>query len=287
MSTPEPGIYPDVTMADYLVWPYASNSALTRMLRSPAHAKAYVEEPKPDTPALLFGRAVHVAILEPERFGDLFVSEPELDPERANPRATKAYKEAVAALEATGKDVLRAPDKEAITAMKAAALAHPKLRKVIETTGTAELSLVWDDPATGVRCKGRLDWHTPTHAGGAILDLKTTEDASPGVFERTIYRYGYHRQGALYLRAARELDLPSRHYTIAALEKQRPYGVMLYRLLDEAIQLGETQLDFALPRWAECERTGQWPGYTDDVVDIGVPKWADAQVERDLEEVTI
>ena len=285
MKAPEPGTYPNVPVEEYFAWDAASNSGLGRMLKSPAHYRAYVEEEWADTPAQIVGRAAHMAILEPDLFWKTFAKEPECDFEKyANPRATKAYKEEVAFIEDRGLTVLRDTDLESIQAMKAATLGHPKLRKVIQATGQAELSIVWDDPDTGVRCKARLDWHTPTHAGGAILDLKTTDDASPGSFERAVFRWGYHRQGALYLRGAREVGLPVRHFTIGAVEKSPPHGVILYRLEDDAISLGKKQIDFALFRYAECLRTDDWPCYTTDVVDIGVPAWADAAVERDLEE---
>ena len=291
VQTPEPGVYPDVPMADYQKWDAASNSRLRPTLRSGAHLLAYLEADDVDTAAFAYGRASHMALFEPDLFAGAFVPEPDVNsPELkdyANPRAAKAYKEALALLEASGKTVLKAGELDDVFRARDAVLKHPKAAKIINATGRAELSVVWVDEATGTLCKGRFDWHTPTYAGGAIVDLKTTDDASPGAFERAIFRWGYHRQGAFYLRAARALKIPAVHFTIIAVEKKAPYGVILYRLKDEAIRLGDAQLDFALHRYAECKRTGEYPGYTTDVIDIGVPKWADAAVERDLEEQVI
>lgn len=288
IPAPEPGIYPDIPMETYLAWDAASNSQLTRILKSPAHLLAYRQE-QIDTAALKFGRASHTLLFEPEKFREQFCSEPDITgPEfasYASPRSTKAYKQQVAVLEADGLTVLKTEQMEDMEGMRAAILDHPKASTVITATGQAELSVVWDDPETGVRCKSRFDWHTPTYAGGAIVDLKTTTDASPWAFERAVFKFGYHRQGALYLRGARALDIPVAHFAIVAAEKTSPYGVILYRLNEDAVSLGNTQLDFALVRYAECQRTGEYPGYTTDVVDVGVPPWADAQVERDLEEV--
>lgn len=287
MDAPDVGIYPDVAMADYLAWGCASNSRLGKILRSPAHLKASLAEDA-DTEALKFGRAGHTLIFEPELFDDQFTLEPDITgpefAEYAKPRATKLYKEAIAALEAEGRAILTADHRSDLNALKGAVMAHPKASKVITSTGRAELSVVFIDPTTGVKVKVRFDWHTPTHAGGAIVDLKTTDNASPGAFERAIFRFGYHRKGALYLRAAKAAEIPTAHFILLAAEKKPPHGVILYRLDDDAISLGNTEIDFALARYAECERTDEWPCYTEDVVDIGVPRWADAQVERDLEE---
>lgn len=287
MDAPDPGIYEGVAMADYLAWPCASSSRLGKILRSPAHLQAYLAEDV-DTDAFRVGRASHTLVFEPDLFGEQFAPEPDvtgpLFAEYAKPRASSLYRQSIATLTDAGLVVLKGDQWDNVVALKDAVMAHPKAAKVISSTGRAELSVVWIDEATGVKCKARFDWHTPTHAGGAIVDLKTTDDASPGSFERAIFRFGYHRQGALYLRAAKAADLPTAHFTIVAAEKKRPHGVILYRLDDDAISLGNTQLDFALARYAECERTGEWPCYSEDVVDIGVPRWADAQVERDLEE---
>ena len=291
MNAPDPGIYPDVAMAEYLAWPCASSSRLGKILRSPAHLQAYLAEDV-DTDAFKFGRAGHTLVFEPGLFGEQFAMEPDVNApefaEYAKPRATRRYKEAVAELTAGGRSVLNWFQWYDVHGLRDAVMAHPKAAKVITSTGVAELSVVFIDPITGVKCKIRLDWHTPSRAGGAIVDLKSTDDASPGAFERAIFRFGYHRKGALYLRGAEAAGLPvgspEKQFVLLAAEKKRPHGVVLYRLDDDAISLGNTQIDFALARYAECERTGNWPCYTEDVVDIGVPKWADAQVERDLEE---
>jgi hypothetical protein len=294
IDPPEPGIYPGTPMDVYLSWRAASNTGLGKILRSPAHMVAADEEPFAESDAFRLGRGFHQCILEPDRFKAGFSAEPDLSKEpfasMAKPRSGKVYKEAVARMQVAGKTVLKTEEMVDLVAMREAAFGHPKLKKVIEATGAAELSIVWDDPATGVRCKARIDWHTPTYGGGACLDLKSTLDASPGAFERAIFNFGYHRQGALYVRGAKAVGLETSHFVIGAIEKKRPYGAVLYRLKDgerEALRLGEVEIDFALALWARCEAEGKWPGYTTDVVDIGLPPWADAKIERSLEEIAI
>src|SRR5690606_16676979 len=52
----------------------ASASGLKQMLRSPAHFKHWVEDPEADkeTPTLTFGKAFHVATLEPDLFAKVY-----------------------------------------------------------------------------------------------------------------------------------------------------------------------------------------------------------------------
>lgn len=51
----------------------ASSSALKKLLRSPAHYRAYKAAKDQDSPARRFGRAVHAMCLEPETFDENFV----------------------------------------------------------------------------------------------------------------------------------------------------------------------------------------------------------------------
>lgn len=51
----------------------ASSSALKKLLRSPAHYRAYKAAKDQDSPARRFGRAVHAMCLKPETFDENFV----------------------------------------------------------------------------------------------------------------------------------------------------------------------------------------------------------------------
>jgi len=304
-EAPEPGVYPGVPAEEYHAWDAASNSRLGKILRSPAHLKAYLDDPPADTASQILGRAAHSAVLEPDKFGSDYFMIPKPEgrlftnkdgsPSKS-PANTAAYKEAVAIMEADHPDAtgLKAAYYEECLAMREAVHAHPKVAKMIQATGRAELSIVWVDEKTGVTCKARLDWHTPTHAGGAIVDLKTTPDASPWAFAGSANKWGYYRQGATYLRGAEAVGLPAVHFAIIAVEK-RPdaykggfyNGVILYRLREDDVILGGTQLDFALAMYAECERTGIYPGYTTEVVDLVLPGHAGRDIERNMEEATL
>jgi len=304
LPCPEPGVYEDVPMEVYLRWDAISNTGLGYMLRSPAHYQAYLHEPSGDSEAQLIGRAAHMAILEPPRFEQTFYRIPKPDPHlftnkdgspSKNPANTSAYKEAVRAMADENPDKVGLKDElwEDVLRMRRSALLHPRLRKVIESTGRAELSIVWRDPKTGALCKCRLDWHTPTYAGGAIVDLKTTPDAAPWAFGGSANKWGYYRQGAMHSQGTREAGLPVAHFTFAAIEKKPAvlvgdevmHGVVLYRLRDEDLSLGNEQVDYALALYAECKRTGEWPGYPTDVLDLTLPAWAGQDIERNAEEL--
>ena len=68
MKAPKPGVYRDVPPDEYHRWEAASNSALGHLMKTPAHMKTYMAADYKETDALLLGRAIHAAVLEPERF---------------------------------------------------------------------------------------------------------------------------------------------------------------------------------------------------------------------------
>lgn len=282
VSMPQPGVYPGTAMEEYHRWPAASNSRLSRLLRSPAHLRAYLDEPPADTDALRQGRAIHAAVLEPDLFKERFTSAPEgLD------RRTKAGKDEWAALCARfgEPNVLKATEWDMCTQIRGNVHAHSTAHGLITGPGEVELSMLWTDPATGVLCKSRWDRHSPQLAGGAIVDLKTTKDASPRAFERAILNFGYHRQAAFYLRSARVHGLPAKHFSIIAVEKKPPYAVAVYRITEGVVDAAAEQIDALLRLYADCVEHDNWPGYPDEVRDISIPAWAWNVMDEETAEV--
>lgn len=269
----KPGLYPDVPADEYHRWPYASQSLLKVMRnRSPLHAYLYMHEPPEPTPALKLGDAVHVAVLQPELFGERFAVAPEVD------RRTKKGREAWEAFlaENEGKTILSQSEWETCIAIRDSVLSHPTASKLID--GPVEQSALWKDKASGVMCKGRFD--VINRRIGAIVDLKTCLDASPKRFTRDVYNYGYWLQGAMYINGAHALDIPVEFFVIVAVEKEPPYAVAIYNIMDEAIIAGESELGRLLQIYAECERTGVWPAYPVDPVDITLPPWGFNEIEE-------
>lgn len=278
---PDVGVYKRIAPERYHGWDAASSSRLSKMLQSPAHMKAYLDAQNPDTPALRIGRAIHVAILEPADFEIRYKRGPEGD------RRTKAVREAWDQLADDYPDVeiLRPDEWDLCAGCRASAWSTETAARLLEGPGDVELSVVYDDADTGVRVKTRWDRHSPEIEGGAIVDLKTTVDASPRSFERSIFNFNYHAQAALYVDSAAAHDAPVRHYAIIAVEKSPPYGVAVYRLTEGAIEAGRDQVKPLLALYGECQRTGFFPGYPDTVRDVSLPDWAWRAVEERVAEI--
>lgn len=270
-TPPTVGVHRDVNPADYHSWDLCSFHRLRAMQRSAAHAR-YQMDHQDQTEAMFIGEAVHCCALQPHLFGARYTVAPKCD------RRTKEGKATWASFqnENEGKNILTADQwdsiQEMVTALHLHPLAAPFLNNCIADT---EVSLVWDND--GLLCKGRID--KLHHDFVSVMDLKTTTDASPAAFEREIFRFGYHQQGAFYLDALARFDGQYRQFAwvLVAVEKEPPHGIVVYRITDEALEQGARELEPLIAEYRECVRSGVWPSYKLEVNEIGLPKWARGQ----------
>jgi exodeoxyribonuclease VIII len=245
-----------------------NKGALDQLARTPAHYRAWIDgAEQEETPALVFGRALHALVLEPS----LFAHEWALRPDFGDLR-TKVGKESRDAWQAEheGVTVLPADDWTRLHAMRDAVMAHPVAGKLFDG-GMSEATAVWIDRRTGLLCKARFDqWRDDLLLIG---DLKSTEDASPGAFSRSIARYRYHVQDAHYSAGAAALGFPAR-FVFVAVEKTAPFAVGVHMLDVESASRGEELRAREMDLLNECLRTDTWPGYPDQVNTIALPNWA-------------
>lgn len=264
------GIRQGMTRAEYEAIHGLNQSTLKLFRRTPAHAREYMVHPPEPTDALELGTAVHVAVLEPERFARQYVAAPKVD------RRTKAGKEQWAAFEDAhrGLEVLSAEDMEVCRGIADAAVGLETVARLLASPGKSEVGVVWDDPQTGVRCKALMDRITTFAGWTVVVDLKSTQDASPGAFARDCAKYAYHVQAAFYLDGLNVLAPANRRFFHVAVEKARPYCCAVYELDPPAVAQGRADYREYLRVYAECARSGRWPGYRDAVEPLSLPVWA-------------
>jgi hypothetical protein len=83
------------------------------------------------------------------------------------------------------------------------------------------------------------------------------------------------------LDGARAVGIPAEHFVIVAVEKEPPYAVAVYRVLDAAIDAGREQIAGLLKTYATCVALDEWPGYAEQVVDVALPAWAWNQIDEE------
>lgn len=258
--------------------PGLSASDIKLIWRSPAHFREQKIQPSEPTPAMELGRAVHMAVLEPDRFAGQYKAIDDTDILAkiggARPRATNRYKEwyAELLLDNPDKTFLELGDYNRALDMARTVRGHRVAGKLLSEPGVAETTLQWKHRVTKTPMKCRPDWLTES---GKIVDLKTTEDARPTAFSRTIWTYLYHLQAAVYIEGVKETTDRDSPFIFIAVEKEPPYGLMVYELDQETVDLAMSEVDRCIRLYEECSVMGVWPAYRAEVRQIQLPHWAD------------
>lgn len=278
----KPGVYFDVPFDDYLNAPYVNKSAITAGLRSMAHMKQSIEDHVEPTKAMRFGTLVHAGKLEPLAVAQRYAVMPayELDDQNQTAKGvctqsknTRYYRDKVAAFTAAnvGKEIVTQDEFDRMLGMMSALASHPIASSYLDCPGKTEVSLVWDDADTGLRCKARVDKFDST--GCRIPDLKTTADASD--FERSIARFRYDIQGAFYLDGIKALTSADYEFPLVAIETTPPYGVRAAPLAESAIEHGRNCYRRVLRQYAAWQSSGRDPqGYASPAA-WELPEWFD------------
>ena len=265
-KNPEPGMYYGISFEDYVEVSAVNNSVLKILTdQSPAHAKWYMENGRPETPSLTFGSAVDCYLLEPQLFCKKYVTGPDCR------RGTKEWKE----FESTvpdGVEILKPEDMEKVIEIYNLVSQSEAIR--VLHGGTSQVVLIWKDDPTGLICKARLDYLNEDIP--MITDLKTTQSADPDRFARDVFKYKYFQQAAFYVDGYRQITNIKYDCLFAffAVEKEKPYVHSAMELGPKSMEVGRMAYRQALNKYASCLKSGHWPPYLETIKIIEIPDWA-------------
>lgn len=271
------GVYLGLDIDAYHCGPGISKSGLDDIEQSPSIF--YGRHMDPNRPpserksGQLEGNLTHCAVLEPDEFDKRYAVGPDV-----STRAVKAWKE----FEAAHADRVCIKPGEYDAAMRQADSIRrlPEVREALER-GCAEVSAYWNDPATGELCRCRPDWvHECGLDQAVLLDVKTCSDASPAEFRRQVARKRYEVQAAWYsdgFAAASASEVLG--FVFVAVETIWPYAACAVMLDEESVEAGRRKYRRNLDTYAECRRTGVWPGYSSQIEIVSLPTWALNQPE--------
>ena len=254
--------------ADYHDHPAYSKSDLDAAHRSGKHLwdKRH-GPPRESTAAFDFGTALHAAGLPGEDFDAVAVRMP--DGMKKTTKEGKAF-----VLEHQDKIILNASESYALDQMMLSMLEHPVSAGLLkgDLPGKSEQSFFAVEPETGLEVKCRPDFML--NDGSLIIDLKTTTDASPKGFQKSLGSFRYYVQAAWYLDVV-EMSTGKRPdgFLFIAVEKQRPFATGVYVADEEMINLGRKHAMEDLRKIAEWQAQGSYPGYSDRAEMISLPKW--------------
>lgn len=244
-----------------------SRTQLMLLDKSPYHfwyeCLSGMAEVKESTPAMNIGSAFHSLLLEREKFSNEFGVLPRVD--RRTKQGKDQYNEFI---ESNIGRILLTDDQFFKVEQMVALVSQHEIVTTLLGESVFEQSIFWTDVETGLQFKTRPDiWSSKM-----IVDLKTTNDASPYSFTRSALNYGYYLQAGMAYEACKAIGKPFEMFVILACEKEAPHVPAVFIMHDEALQFGVDQFNMYKHKLKECLDTNNWPGYP--IQELFVPKYA-------------
>tara|TARA_Y100000592_G_scaffold55733_1_gene87634 strand:- start:20 stop:865 length:846 start_codon:yes stop_codon:yes gene_type:complete len=262
------GFGQEMTNAEYHAHKAISKSKLDAARKSGRHLFDMLYGPPRDsTAAFDMGTVLHASALPGENVDDIAVRMPE-----GMKKTTKEGKAFVA--EHKDKIILNASDAYVVDQMMLSLREHPFSASLVngELKGKAEQSFFCTDKETGLELKARPDFIL--NDCSLILDLKTTIDASPKGFQRSVANYRYFVQASHYLDVVEgATGARPQAFLFVAVEKARPFSTAVYMADQAMIDLGKQQAREDLNNIAQWIADNKFPGYSERVEEISLPKW--------------
>lgn len=243
----------------YFNRPEHSRSSLALLLESPyKYYLQYVDKSwkVEETPAMRLGTAIHTAVLEPEKFFELYC----LNVEGIS-LATKEGKALKALAEEQGKTLLSASDSEAAINMQSAIKNHETARMLLITAAIQHEAEFYGE-IMGHACRARMDVIGQNY----VADLKTIASAEKHSIANAIHAHNLDLQAWMYLELA-GVD----SFFFVFIEKAFPHLIRTYEISDEWLFQGEQKFLKATKILKQCEESGQWPHFLEDEEELYIP----------------
>jgi hypothetical protein len=260
-----PAVYENLPFEKYRAIEAVSSTFLKRFREVPASA-LIDKEPTAD---MILGSAIHSWILQgQDQFYSEFaiLPEPPYKPGTDIPihKNTNQWKEIVADFEAMneGKIILpdhydHVPTRELLGNVEASLLAHPMAGAILKGS-RRELSLVWIDADTGLKCKARLDIDPSRRC---IAELKKC--ARPEVFRKEIERLNYDIQIAHYFEGALacSIDVDTALFIVACPDPELGYPSAAGYFDPDWLEASRREVHRLLGLVKECQERNFFPQF--------------------------
>lgn len=251
-----------------------SYSSLKQFAKSPNHFLQYLNREVEETPAMIFGSAVHCAILEPERWDERYfvLNEDdiiaELSEQYKSPRSSKAYKEWKANEIASAGDrtILDLDTMDKIRACTNSFADNPQASHLLQKCIRTESKITFEHKGHNIR--GYIDGEGMDF----MFDIKVISDANPEWMARNVIKNLWHMQGAIYTFSQHRKQYLEKDYYMIIVESVAPFNTQVYKLDSDFLLKGFNKFEETIDALNEWDGNPQ--GYSNDIIHLDVPAWA-------------
>ena len=265
----------------------------------------YILKDNEPTKSMEFGTLVHMAILEPEKFNDEYISLPDKTAENdlsledlkekckelALPvSGTKKaladrirtlipefeiYEDIIEQMAQSGKKLLPPEQFKSINAIVKKVYGHAKIGGWLKQSEKEKLGH-WTHPS-GLVMTFKADAFVQIQGVGICIDIKITRDWQEHRFIRSSFENGYHIQAASYMKALTDIvGYPVTEFMWIAIEPSAPHRVRFYSADIAMCEIGEKELDYYADEFLNAKRNNNFgPREIDlQIKPVSVSAWA-------------
>ena len=264
---PSAGLHYGIPFETYRQWNAVNIHSLMGMEDSPLHCRYELDHPRESTTEMDVGSAVHIATFEPARLEKEFYFGKEIYDRRTKEGKAISAKEIE---QSNGRTYIRKTNDGNTGADSVAGISdgvnrNGATRRFLDMPGQCEVSALWQDPVSGLMCKGRFDKlvqesNSPLHRD-IIVELKTCQkgNAHPDRFGRTIQKFNYAEQCAFYSWGVSVLTGKIPLHVFIVAESVAPFACSMGVLDDADMETGKRNFRRWLDEYAACVKSGEWP----------------------------
>lgn len=252
---------------------HLSNSMLTVLHRNPKEFEArFVTktwEREKTSEAMTFGSLVHTLVLEPwmSEIRYHFYDKPDLRYKVGK----EVHEQALSIASEYGKELIPTELRDRAVVCASGLTALESWRLLVECSSKdIETPIYWTINGINFRCMP--DIVLPERK--LVIDVKTTQDPAPAKFARSAFDYGYHRQAALYCRAAEHKYGDKFGFVFAAVRSSPPYDAAIHFLDEQCLDIANNEIDLLIEDYTARSESGDWsPAYSNEVNVISPPSF--------------
>mgnify|MGYP003637305327 FL=1 len=279
----EAGWFKDIPNEVYHRSNGTSSSQIKKMIeKTGAHLQHDRKHPKPPTPAMALGTAVHSLVLEPDMFDTDIVVAPDFNKRTKDGRADfELFQE-----ENKNRTIISPEQNLKAKAMAARVHEHPIASILVQDLIVESSVFQWYksyDPDDQTEYKTMLKVRPDGISKNMpiLIDLKSTADGSYSGFIKSIQNFYYHLSAAMYLELCNQcqplLDevkhFAFTKFVFVCVENFAPYEVSVYEMSQEYREIGALLFRQGIYNLHKS-KLNNWDGYPEEVRVIEPPSWA-------------
>lgn len=260
-------------MQEYLDNEGIGSSQLKNMLTmSPMDYLYSLKEKSKDTRSTMLGTYIHTYMLERHLMESEYMIQPEDWGSLAKNPGRAKWTEFKKQAEEQGKKAIKYADGEFALKLDEQMQEHGELKNIL-SKAKAEVSFYAE--IDGIKLKSREDLYC--EADGSVWDVKSiSKDIDDESLAKAIFDNGYHFAAAHHINVMRAAGatVNSWGWIFVATKTPVPH-IIIKKASNDLLDAGMNDWNHAFNLLKECTKTNCWPGYSDEIEEIGLPEWVE------------